>query len=126
VVPAFCRRRDWRFDLPIIALTATMVSPIAWEHHYGIVLPLFAVLVPASLEVSACGRWTAALLALSFVLTAQFLAPVQYVAATALNPLQSYLLFGALLLLGIAYAGAIRRPPECDSRQRERPTQASR
>jgi alpha-1,2-mannosyltransferase len=126
VLPAFCRRRDWRFDLPIIALTATMVSPIAWEHHYGIVLPLFAVLVPASLEVSACGRWTAALLAVSFVLTAQFLAPVQYVAATALNPLQSYLLFGALLLLGVAYAGAIRERPECDGRQRERPTQASR
>ena len=70
-LPAFCQRRDWRFDLPIIALTATMVSPIAWEHHYGVVLPLFAVLVPASLEVSACGRWTAPLLAVSFLLTAQ-------------------------------------------------------
>ncbi len=35
------------YDFCLMALSCTMASPIAWEHHYGILLPIFAVLVVA-------------------------------------------------------------------------------
>ena len=108
LLPLIRPHRDRRLDLPIVALTATVISPIAWEHHYGVALPLFAVVLPVSLGAAGAGRGTVAALAASFLLLGQYLRPAEYLAATALNPLQSYELFGALLLLGVAYAGAIR------------------
>jgi len=97
-----------RFELPVIAITATIVSPIAWEHHYGILLPLLAVLVPACLDVSWRRRRTAVWLAAAFLLTGQYFHIAQRTADTAWNLLQSYVLFGALMILAAAYAGALR------------------
>jgi hypothetical protein len=106
-LPPLRKPGNGRFDLSAVAITATVISPIAWEHHYGILLPLFAVLVPASLDVSPHPRRMAALLAGAFVLTGQYFQIAQRTAATPWNPLQSYLLFGALMLLATAYAGAL-------------------
>jgi hypothetical protein len=33
---------DRVFDFCTMALSVTMASPIAWEHHYGIIFPIFA------------------------------------------------------------------------------------
>jgi alpha-1,2-mannosyltransferase len=108
LLPARIPSRDRRFDLAIITLTATMASPIAWEHHYGVLLPVFALVVPAALDQRPLGRWTAALLVASFLLTAQYVQPVQRLASTPVNPLQSYVLLGAVFLLILACAGVLR------------------
>lgn len=108
-LPALRRPVDERIDLAIATITATIVSPIAWEHHYGAALPALAVLAPALLDASRSQAWIAAMLAISFELIGQFFAPAQRLAATSLNPLQSYVLFGALLLLASAY-GVVLRP----------------
>src|SRR5262249_38820453 len=110
---------DERIDCAIVLVTATIVSPIAWEHHYGIVAPVLAMLVPAVLERAASPRRTAVALATAFLLIGQYYAVAQRLAATRFNPLQSYALFGALLLLAIAYRAALRqreRSPHPDAR----------
>ena len=55
LLPLIRPHRDRRLDLPILALTATVISPIAWEHHYGVALPLFAVVLPVSLGAAGHG-----------------------------------------------------------------------
>ena len=90
-------------DLAIVSLTATIASPIAWEHHYGVLLPLLAATAGDVLRRRPLGAMTAPALALVFVLTGQFFQPLQRLAATPLNVLQSYVLFGGMLLLVLWY-----------------------
>jgi hypothetical protein len=96
---ALLRRRrgddaDGLLDLCTIALSITLAAPIAWEHHYGILLPVFAVLVAASLDRP---RWI--WLAVSFVLSSHYLPVTQMLAATPFNVLQSHLLVAAVIAL---------------------------
>ena len=44
------------YDFCLMALSCTMASPIAWEHHYGILLPIFAVLVVAVAPQTSAAR----------------------------------------------------------------------
>ena len=37
-------------DFALMALACTMASPIAWEHHYGILLPIYALILAALLR----------------------------------------------------------------------------
>jgi len=39
-------------------LTCVMASPVAWEHHYGILMPFYAVLLPALVRRPVFGRAT--------------------------------------------------------------------
>jgi alpha-1,2-mannosyltransferase len=112
LVPHANDRRSRALDFAIASLTVTMMSPIAWEHHYGIVLPLFALVVPASIDATASAARAALALAVSFMLIGQFIEPAQRLADTAFNPLQSYTFFGALLLLGCCYYALGRAPSE--------------
>ena len=91
------------FDLAIIAVTGTVVSPVAWEHHYGVMLPLFAATAGELLRLKPFGAYTPPALIVAFVLTGQFFQPAQRLAATPFNVLQSYVLFGALLMLALWY-----------------------
>jgi alpha-1,2-mannosyltransferase len=118
-LPALRKPGNDRFGLPVVAITATLISPVAWEHHYAILLPLLAVLVPACLDVSPHPRRTATKLGAAFVLTGQYFQIAQRTAATAWNPLQSYLLVGALMFLATAYAAAVsgRQPMTEAARQ---------
>jgi len=110
IVPPLRRPDDGRFDLPLMAATATIVSPIAWEHHYGVFPPIMAVLTPALLDQAHAPRRVGLLLALSFILIGQYFAPAQRLSNTSLNPLQSYVFFGALLLLMTGYTVIMRTP----------------
>jgi hypothetical protein len=92
-------------DLLVAALSFTIASPVAWEHHYGILMPMFAVLLPALIRWSVLGKWTLPVLAVAYVLSATYFDVAQEVAATPLlTPLQSYLFAGALIVLGLLYA----------------------
>ncbi len=90
-------------QLAIIMLSVTIASPIAWEHHYGILLPIYAVIVPLLLSERVFGKWTIAYLISAFFLSSQRLDVTNYFADTRLNVLQSYLFFAGIMMLLALY-----------------------
>jgi hypothetical protein len=82
-----------------MALSITMASPIAWEHHYGIVLPIFAVMLARTLGNRARLCWLIA----SYMLISNFIPATNLLAPTVVNIVQSYLLAGAVILLVLLY-----------------------
>jgi alpha-1,2-mannosyltransferase len=89
-------------DFLIAALTFTMASPIAWEHHYSILLPIFAAALPAALRAGR-ERLTVWILAAAFALCSNIYPMINSLANTRLNFLQSHLFFGGLALLIMLY-----------------------
>lgn len=66
------RKREVRApDLGISLLLVTMASPIAWEHHYGILLGVLAVVAPSILVSKPLGKATPWTLGLCWVLASQ-------------------------------------------------------
>ena len=110
VLPLWRPHRNARVDMAILIVTATIASPIAWEHHYGVTLPLFAMTTPWIIKASPAGRATPWLLGTAFLLIAQYLHVTHQLAFTAWNPLMSYTFIGALLFLVLLY-GSVRRVP---------------
>lgn len=100
------RRRDGAsapvLDLAVVITSATLASPVAWTHHYGVLLPLFAVVLPACL-VDRDRRALLAGLAVSFLLVADTWRIANRLADTPWGFLQSYVLFGGLLFLALLY-----------------------
>jgi hypothetical protein len=97
-------------DLALVALTGTMASPIAWEHHYGVLLPIYAYLLPRLLSEKVFGRLTLPVLAVSYLLASNFIfvtngwATSEYLQPfRAASLLQSYLFAGALMALACLY-----------------------
>lgn len=105
--PAIRRRRlaPNIFDFGAAALCSVMASPIAWEHHYGIMMPLFVLALGAILDSQSqdSRRTSLALLAASWVLSANYLAAANLLSDSRLNIFQSYLFFGGILLLIILF-----------------------
>lgn len=94
--------RAGMIDFCLMGLAATMASPIAWEHHYGVALPIFV----AAYRICAAGsKRTRAALAASYVLVASCLWVTKALAASRLNVLESYLFFGAIVLLVVLVRG---------------------
>ena len=102
-------------DFCTMVASLTLASPIAWEHHYGVLLPIFAVLFASVLGDRARMTW----LALAYVLAANFFLAANAFAPSALNVAQSYLLAAALVVLtllhlrpqaAVALAGHVLRP----------------
>ena len=86
-------------DLGTIGVVCVIATPMAWEHHYGVLLGIFVWLWFA---VYREGRNKLVWLVIAWVLIADFLSPFNYFAQVpVLNVLQSYMYFGALLLLGL-------------------------
>lgn len=85
-------------DLGAMAILSVAASPMAWEHHYGLV---FAVLAWAWFTYGAWMTRLPWLLALAAFLTSNALSPIHQFLwyRTGWNILQSYLYFGALLLV---------------------------
>lgn len=89
-------------DLGVATLGVTMASPIAWEHHYGVVAPLLALAAACVWkEPTARRRRLGLLLAVAWLLTATYLQPAIRLAQTPWNFLQSYLYFGAIAALAV-------------------------
>jgi alpha-1,2-mannosyltransferase len=86
-------------DLSAIGLVSVASSPMAWEHHYGIVLGIFAWLWFAYGAGQRKRPW---LTGLAFFLMTNALTGFNYLwNRHGWNLLQSYMYIGALLLLGI-------------------------
>lgn len=94
------RRFPEVLDLALVLLALTIASPIAWEHHYGVVVPVMAaVLWRTGRKSPEQGRWTWVLFAAAYFLVGQKLEPLtNRFADSSANILQSYILFGGLIL----------------------------
>ncbi|MDP9039499.1 MAG: DUF2029 domain-containing protein [Acidobacteriota bacterium] len=97
-------------DLGAMGVVCVIATPMAWEHHYGIML---TVLVWLWFAVYRTGREPAVWPALAWVLIADFLSPLNALAGVRVaNVLQSYMYFGALLLICLLVgAGRQRADP---------------
>jgi hypothetical protein len=86
-------------DLAAITITATLASPVAWDHHYGVLFPIFALLVARwGVEPGAVG------LGVAYLLVSNSWSPMNLLSRVPiLNLLQSMELFGVLLLLVLCY-----------------------
>src|SRR5262249_37065250 len=81
-------------DLALVALACTIASPIAWQHHYGMTLPIYAVMLACTLG----DRKRLTGLAISYALVSTFLPATNLLAGSPLNLLQSTLFAGAIVL----------------------------
>lgn len=86
-------------DFLVAGLSFTMASPIAWVHHYGVMLPMFAIALPATIAASGLGAGSVVVLAVSYVLSGTLFDIANRLADTPFNFAQSYMFFGAIVLL---------------------------
>jgi len=112
--------RRWRgasvapFVLAFAWLVSTLVSPIAWEHHYAPALFLFAMAYGALRDDASLLRpEILALLAVAFVLLASYF-EVRHLQGVVPRLLVSYVFAGALCLAG-AWALIVSRLAETSS-----------
>jgi alpha-1,2-mannosyltransferase len=93
------KRAGGMADLSAIGIVCVIATPMAWEHHYGVMLGIFVWLWFGVYRQGAGSVWK---LALAFVLIADFLSPFNFFATIPVaNVFQSYMYFGALLLIGL-------------------------
>ena len=65
-------------DLAAVGVVSVIATPMAWEHHYGVMLPIFVWLWFGVYRAGCGSAWK---LALAFVLIADFLSPFNFLAA---------------------------------------------
>lgn len=84
-------------DFLLMGLAATLASPIAWEHHYGILFPIFVCLgLFLWYGESLGGRlWAKVGFVVCYLLAANVIPFTKFVADSYLNILQSYLFLAA-------------------------------
>jgi len=97
------KHADATLRLMLMLLTVTIASPIAWEHHYAVLLPIFVATLPHLLRGNRGARIATPLLILAYLLANMHLSTTHLLHAHWLNPLQSYLLLGGLLTLMSLY-----------------------
>jgi alpha-1,2-mannosyltransferase len=102
VLPRLLYRR-FKPDLALFGAASICLvvgSPVAWEHHYGILLPLYLVALKHLMTTPLRqDRLFLALLWVSWVLVANFIPFTLLFGGTALSFFQAHCFFGALLLL---------------------------
>jgi hypothetical protein len=89
------------------AICTVVGAPIAWDHHYGILFPLY--LVAIKFLISGPKRHFiagAAAIWISWALVANFISYAYLTAGTSFAFLQAYCLFGALVLLAYLLVAA--------------------
>jgi hypothetical protein len=107
------RAEDRVADFCRMAASLTIASPIAWEHHYGIFLPIYAVMLPMVIHDRGRIFW----LIVSYILVSNFFPITNLLASTYWNLAQSYLFFGAIILLVLLYTQRITPPVAVDDHQ---------
>jgi hypothetical protein len=93
-------------DFCLMGLALTMASPIAWEHHYGILFPIFVCLwlILWFGKSRLMSKWVKTAFFALYLIAANFIPVASLLATTYFNVLQSYLFFaafGAFILLWI-------------------------
>jgi hypothetical protein len=88
-------------DLAGFGLALTLASPLAWEHHFGVLLPILALALGAALELRGSHRSAIWVLAACALIASQYWDALARLSGTVWNPLQSLLLFASLTLLAL-------------------------
>lgn len=104
-VVLFYRPKNGFFDFLIAGLGFTIASPIAWEHHFGILPIYFAALflVIVSLPPDIRRKPLLITLGVCFVIAGNFFAELKPLGPGIFSLLQSYLLFAAGGVLWLLY-----------------------
>jgi hypothetical protein len=99
-------RRPGIADFCAVSICTVVGSPVAWEQHYGILLPIYLVALRCALGMSAGYRRSIAFAAilLSWILVADFIPFAHLLAQTPFRFVQAHCFFGALLLLALLFA----------------------
>ncbi|CAG1007400.1 hypothetical protein ANAEL_03531 [Anaerolineales bacterium] len=84
-------------DFLLMGLGATLASPIAWEHHYGILFPIFVCvwLILWFGNSPFKSSWIKAAFVIFYLVAANVFPFAKFVAESYFNILQSYLLMAA-------------------------------
>jgi alpha-1,2-mannosyltransferase len=90
-------------DMGIAALSVTMASPIAWDHHYGVLLPALVLAAGAALRLPAARRWWLVALGAAFVLGGSLWEPLLFVEDPPANLVQSYVWTAGMAALFVMY-----------------------
>jgi len=101
----FYKPKNGFIDFLIAGLGFTMASPIAWEHHYGI-LPIYFVTLffgILSLPSDMSRRPLLIVLAVAFIVGGNFYAVVNSVGPGFASLVQSYLFFSAVAVFWLLY-----------------------
>jgi hypothetical protein len=85
-------------DLMTSLVAVTIASPIAWEHHYGILLPIIGASLPELILMRPFGRGTGALVACSYIACSSVLfRPEMIFENKWIGIIGSHLFFGGVL-----------------------------
>lgn len=110
------RIRNTEFCL--ILLGATLASPIAWEHHYGILVPVYAYLIPILLLRSPSSRMQTIALGLAVALSANAFIPGDVLKASAwFGKVYAFLFVGAAIVLAFLFRLRREQSPTAQRRQ---------
>jgi len=84
-------------DFLLMGLGATLASPIAWEHHYGILFPVFVCtwLILWFGNTPLKNTWIKSTFVVLYLIAANVFPFAKFVAGSYFNILQSYLLIAA-------------------------------
>ena len=104
-LPLWWRAGGSLVDFSILLLTCTMASPIAWEHHYGVLLPIFILMFT---RLDRLRRTERLVLGISFLVAAGDHSWTNRFADGWLCILQSYLFLGAMCVMVLLYLVARR------------------
>jgi len=90
-------------DLSIIILAATIASPIAWNHHYGVLLPIFSLAFYYTQKLAPFKKWGLPFLLIAYALVSQNFDPITYkfLSTSVWNIFQSTMLFGVMFFFYI-------------------------
>jgi alpha-1,2-mannosyltransferase len=103
VLPVVLRFSGTVVDLAIMALSITAASPIAWDHHYGVLLPILILAGGFAMRSPSAPPWMAGALAAAALVTGLLWEPLILVDRAPWNIVQSYVFAGAMLALFVLY-----------------------
>jgi alpha-1,2-mannosyltransferase len=93
-------------DFCLMSLGLTIASPIVWIYHYGVILPIYGILLTIlcyQMSETRANRSIYILLNTLFILTSLSIPFVEYTADSYFNFLQSYYYFSTLGIFAVIY-----------------------
>jgi alpha-1,2-mannosyltransferase len=101
IAPLRSRQKGTVIDLSIVLLSAVITSVIAWDHYFGMLLPIYAILIPLAATSGSSWKFKQFWLYASYLLVSGHFVILNAFAGTNWSIMQSYVLIGALFVLGI-------------------------
>jgi hypothetical protein len=105
-------------DAAAFLIAVTAGAPIAWEHHYGVLLPIAALATGPAIATDRHATRTG-LLIVAVLISGQYLTVTHATASTPWSIAMSYTLAAALLLLGVLLS-LPPNPPDISASSRDR------